>query len=343
MSRALRYGVATSTRPLQCTLSQLIAETDRLRLRLFTTDDAPFILRLLNDEGWLRYIGDRQVRTLDDARRYLQQGPITMYERHGLGLWMVERSLDDMPIGMCGLIRRDGLDDVDIGFAFLPEFRSQGYAREAAAATLVHAKRRLNLPRVVAIASLDNAPSRRLLEHLGLRFEREITMPTSTEPLAFYSIDWAAPDEAAQQIDALTTAFFRLFSPNAERRIDLSAIGELFIPQGLIVKTCGQDYETYTLEQFIAPRQALLDGGRLVDFLEHEVSQRTQVMGQVAQRLSLYRKSGCLDGARFEARGVKTFQFVKSPQGWRISALAWDDERAGLALPPALEGLQASA
>lgn len=325
--------IATAASP---TLSELITTTDRLRLRCFTTDDAPFILRLLNDEGWLRYIGDRQVRTLEDARRYLQQGPIAMHERHGFGLWLVERAADGAPIGMCGLIRRDTLPDVDIGFAFLPEFRGEGYAREAAAATLVHARRTLGLQRVVAIASPDNAPSLRLLERLGLRFERELTMPGSTEPVAFLSIDWRTQDDAVQQIDALTAAFFRLFTPQADGRVDLSGVQALFIPQGLIVKACGDDHAAYDLAGFIAPREALLNGGRLTDFSEHEVSHRTEVLGQVAQRLSLYRKSGCLDGVRFDTRGVKTFQYVKAPQGWRISAVAWDDERPGLRLPDTL-------
>ena len=118
-------------------------------------------MRLVNDPDWIRYIGDRGVRTEDDARAYLERGPIAMYARQGFGLWRVARRDDDEPVGMCGLIKRDTLPDVDIGFAFLPAYRGLGYAAEAAAATLALASTRYGLTRVVAIASPDNDRSLR--------------------------------------------------------------------------------------------------------------------------------------------------------------------------------------
>lgn len=160
--------------------------TRRLRLRPVTADDAPFILRLVNEPSWLRYIGDRGVRTLDDARRYIAEGPQRSYTTNGFGLCLVERKDDAEPLGMCGLLRRDTLPDVDIGFAFLPEHWNRGYAFEAAAATLAHARTALRLPRVIAITLPDNGPSNRLLERLGLRFERTLTQGDKPEVLNCY-------------------------------------------------------------------------------------------------------------------------------------------------------------
>jgi len=163
-----------------------VLESPRLRLRQVVDEDAPFILALLNDPGWLRYIGDRGVRTLDDARRYIAQGPRKMYADHGFGLYLVERKLDGVPLGLCGLIRRETLPDVDIGFALAEQFRGQGYAHEAAAATLRHAREALRLPRVVAIAMPENQASTRLLERLGLRFERTIQFGQPAETLNYF-------------------------------------------------------------------------------------------------------------------------------------------------------------
>src|SRR5437762_7342736 len=128
----------------------IVLQTPRLVLREFTPGDAPFIVRLLNEPSFIENIGDRKVRTEEDAVRYLAEGPIASYQRHGHGLWMVE--LSGTPIGMCGLLKREILKDVDVGYALLPEFWSNGYAREAVEATLDFARRR-GMPRVAAIVS----------------------------------------------------------------------------------------------------------------------------------------------------------------------------------------------
>lgn len=154
----------------------IIAETDRLILRRLTVDDAEFVLALLTDPAWLRFIGDKGVRTLEDARAYIGNGPMAMYERLGFGLYVTERRTDGVPMGMCGLIKRDGLDDVDIGFAFLPAYRGRGYAFEAAAAVMEYGRNIVGLTRIVAITSPDNESSARLLEKLGLRFDRMIRL-----------------------------------------------------------------------------------------------------------------------------------------------------------------------
>jgi len=158
-----------------------VLETERLVLRRLTADDAGFILELLNDPAFLRYIGDKGVRTRADACRYIETGPVASYERHGFGLYRVELKDGGEPIGMCGLLKRDYLPDVDIGFALLPRHRSKGYAFESASAVLAHARDTLGLKRVLAITSPDNVASIGLLADLGFRFER-MARPAENEP-----------------------------------------------------------------------------------------------------------------------------------------------------------------
>ena len=145
--------------------------TPRLILRPLVTTDAPFILTLLNDADFIRFIGDRKVRNLDDARAYIEQGPMMSYREHGFGLLTME-SKTGVPIGMCGLIQRDYLPDPDIGFALLPGHRKQGYCEEAARAVLRFAARSLNLKRIGAIVQPDNEASLGLLHKLGFVIDR---------------------------------------------------------------------------------------------------------------------------------------------------------------------------
>src|SRR5437016_4811965 len=152
----------------------MILETDRLQLRLLSLDDAEFILRLLNEPSFIQNIGDRGVRTIDDARAYILNGPIASYEKFGFGLWMVETRSEGAPIGICGLLNRDVLADVDIGYALLPEFWSKGYALESASAVMAYASEKLGLKRVVAVTNSDNKSSIRLLEKMGFKYERMV-------------------------------------------------------------------------------------------------------------------------------------------------------------------------
>ncbi len=163
-----------------------VLRTNRLVLRWLSTEDAEFVYELVNDPDWLRYIGDRGVRTLDDARGYLLHGPIAMYARHGFGLYCVELRESGAPIGICGLLKREALEDVDIGFAFLPHYRARGYAYEAAAATLEYGRRTLELSRIVAIVSPENHVSMRLLQKLGLTLERTLRLAPEAEEVCLF-------------------------------------------------------------------------------------------------------------------------------------------------------------
>ena len=166
-----------------------ILETERLVLHRLTAYDAAFMLDLLNQPSFIRFIGDRGVRTLEDAILYIRDGPVRSYVRNGFGMYLVELKETAESIGICGLLKRPTLDDVDVGFAFLPAYWSQGYAFESARAVLSYAKDVLGLPRVVAIAAVDNGSSIKLLEKLGLRFERRIRMPGEESELRLFAID----------------------------------------------------------------------------------------------------------------------------------------------------------
>jgi RimJ/RimL family protein N-acetyltransferase len=161
-------------------------ETPRLVLRRLEFSDAPFVVAQLNQPSFIANIGDRAVRSIEDAHRYLREGPMAMYEKFGFGLWLVSRTSDGAAIGMCGLLKRDNLPDVDIGYAFLPEYWGAGYAFEAAEATLSHAARKFGLNRVIAVVSEGNAPSIRVLEKLGLRHERMFEMRPDEPPVRLY-------------------------------------------------------------------------------------------------------------------------------------------------------------
>lgn len=163
-----------------------VLETERLRLRRLTAEDAEFILRLLNEPSFLRFIGDRGVRTVEDAREYVLNGPVASYEQFGFGLYLVMLKDAGTPIGMCGLLKRDALDDVDIGFAFLPEFWSKGFAIEAARAVMEHGRRDFGLKRIVAVTNPDNSGSIRVLEKLGLVFEGMVRLSGESIEIRMY-------------------------------------------------------------------------------------------------------------------------------------------------------------
>src|SRR5580704_19126608 len=152
-------------------------ESERLSLRRLNAGDAEFILELLNDPSFIQNIGDRGVRTVADACRYIANGPVASYEKFGFGLYLVQIKESGVPIGICGLLKRESLEDVDVGFAFLPAFRQKGYAFESAAAVMQYGRDVLRLNRIVAITSAENEGSIRVLEKLGMRFEKIVNLP----------------------------------------------------------------------------------------------------------------------------------------------------------------------
>lgn len=167
----------------------IILETERLLLRHLDDGDAEFMLELLNDPAFIENIGDRKIRTLEGAGSYIQNGPVASYARHGFGLCLVQLKATGQPIGICGLIKRDQLQDVDIGYAFLPEFRSQGYATESALAVKEYARDVIDLERIVAIVDPRNADSIRVLEKLGMTFEKMVKLAADDIELKLFSVE----------------------------------------------------------------------------------------------------------------------------------------------------------
>lgn len=164
-------------------------DTKRLLLREFTYSDSTFVIELLNDPAWIKNIGDKHVRTVADANTYLKNGPIASYRNNGFGLFAFELKSEGVIVGTCGLINRPGPDDVDVGFAFLPQFRGKGYALEASIAVLDAARSVHHLRRVLAIVLPENTASIRLVEKLGMVFDKEVVLPDDPTPLACYYVE----------------------------------------------------------------------------------------------------------------------------------------------------------
>lgn len=165
---------------------KIILEMERLSLRKLSADDAGFILRLLNEPSFLQNIGDKGVRTLEDARHYIVTGPMASYEKFSFGLFLVQEKASDEPIGICGLLKRAELNDVDLGYALLPEFCNKGYAVESASGVMRLAKETFGLNRVVAITSPNNQSSIRVLEKIGFEFVGMIQLSPDSNELKLF-------------------------------------------------------------------------------------------------------------------------------------------------------------
>lgn len=168
----------------------IVAETARLRLRTITADDAAFYYELVNDPTWLEFIGDKGIRTVEQARVAIVDGPVAMQTRHGHSLYVMERKEDGRALGLCGLIRRDSLPDVDIGYAIRPRHFGQGYTYEAAQAVLALARGPLGIRRLLGITDPGNSSSIALLHKLGLRFVEAKPLPPHGRPTNIYALEW---------------------------------------------------------------------------------------------------------------------------------------------------------
>jgi RimJ/RimL family protein N-acetyltransferase len=310
----------------------LILETDRLRLRWFTpTDrDADFLRALLNDPGWLANIGERNVRTRRQAKAWIATRHTAAYGRLGFGFWAVERKSDDALLGMCGLIKRDNLMEADVGYALMPAYRGQGYAREAAAACVHYARDVLGLPEVWGITGPSNAASAAVLRQIGLEDAGVTRLVGEERETWLFKSPRAARGDDRAQIDALTHRFLSAFTNRGGAVPALPALPHYFMLDATIrVADALGTITTTDVHGFIAPRAELLTRGRLVDFEEHETESRTEIGGAIAQRWLRYAKRGTLDGEPFDGGGTKMLQFVRTPRDWKIASLLWTDDPPG--------------
>jgi RimJ/RimL family protein N-acetyltransferase len=307
----------------------LILETERLRLRWFhpTDADADFMRALLNDPGWLANIGERNVRTRRQAKTWIATRHTATYGRLGFGFWAVERKSDGALMGMCGLIKRDTLMEADVGYALMPGFRGQGYAREAAAACVRYALDVLGLPEVWGITGPDNAASAGVLQQIGLRDAGITRLVGNDYDTWVFKAPRIDPGDDHAQIDALTRRFLAAFTNRDGAIPTLPALPHYFMLDATVrvADTLGT-VTTTDLHGFIAPRAELLVGGRLKDFEEHETESRTEIRGGIAQRWLRYAKRGTLDGAAFAGGGTKALQFVRTARDWKIASLLWTDD-----------------
>jgi len=168
-----------------------ILNTDRLRLREVTADDAPFVLQLLNDPGWIKNIGDRNIRTEEQAKTYIETKIIKDYVDKGYGMWLVVSLNEEkeIPIGQCGLVKRPWIEDIEIGFAFLESYCGKGYGYESAKAVQQYAKQELKIDKLVAITAKENLASQKLLNKLGLFYAKTIVYKDDGEEVLYFTED----------------------------------------------------------------------------------------------------------------------------------------------------------
>ncbi len=294
---------------------QTIITSNRLLLAKLSPEDVDFIYELVNSPGWLKFIGDRNVKTKEDARLLIQK----IISNPNINYWIVRVREQLRPIGIVSFIKRDYLDHHDIGFAFLPQHSGQGYAQEAATSLLQNLAKENLYSKIVATTVKDNASSIALLKKLGFQFDKQIV--ADNEELLLYSI---LLDKFL--IDQLTKSFFNIFTNLDNQSVNLSVIFDLCLYETIIIKKSIQKDEVYHLQTFIEPRQKILTDGTLTSFEEREVAEETKIIGRIAQRFSKYEKKGSFKGQDFKQQGNKIFQFVKTANGWKINAVVWEDD-----------------
>lgn len=288
--------------------------SNRLELKPLTGDDYSFIFELVNTPRWLQFIGDRNIRTKDDAKAYI----LKINENPQIKYWKVALQSKRKTIGIITLVKREYLEYFDIGFAFLPDFEGKGYAAEATRTIMYSVPEISQDDKILAITTEENHRSVKLLEKLKFCFDGKIE--TDGKMLLQYSLD-----RDSLLIGKCIYDFYNIFS-NAFRQPGFDQIYQFCSPSASIIKKSAEGAEIYNLKTFIDPRKKILTDGTLTEFSEWETGEETRVMGTIAQRYSKYYKKGLLHGKYFEASGRKMFQLMKENGSWKIVHMIWEDE-----------------
>jgi RimJ/RimL family protein N-acetyltransferase len=289
--------------------------TDRLLIEPLTLHDTDFILELVNTAGWLEFIGNRNINSAADATAYIRKiidNPNTFY-------WVARLKENQTAAGIVTFIKRDYLEYHDIGFAFLPDYSGKGYAFEATSTVLHTILRKYKDPFILATTISNNLRSVRLLNRLQLQHEKE--MEVNDEKLQIYS---ASTSKLC--IAEITRLFYSVFTNKGDRQPAFDILSAICIPEVLLTNASGTERTVQSLPAFITPRKTILENGTLTEFEEWEVDEETKTLNHMAQRFSVYEKSGLLNGKRFTTKGNKLFQFVNINQVWKISSVIWEDE-----------------
>jgi RimJ/RimL family protein N-acetyltransferase len=289
--------------------------TERLTLNFLSIHETDFIYELVNTAEWIKYIGDRNIRTKEDALNYVQK----IIDNPNINYWVVKLKTEQISIGIITFIKRDYLEHHDIGFAFLPKYGKNGYAYEAANTVLEDAIKNNNHQQILATTVKENTYSIKLLKKLGLSFEKEIEM--GKDLLQIYAL---ANNKFF--INELTKNFFGLFTNSKQKQLTIEKINTLCLPETVIIKKDKNKEEIYNLESFISPRKKILTDGTLTEFEEYEFFEETKIINNLAQRFSKYEKKGFLNREYFEGKGIKLFQYTNTLNGWKINAVIWEDE-----------------
>jgi RimJ/RimL family protein N-acetyltransferase len=289
--------------------------TPRLEIHTLNLSDFQFIRELVNTPEWIKFIGERNVKSDEDAKIYIQK----LLDHPAIHYWVVRLRETETRIGVVTLIKKQYLAHHDIGFAFLPRYGRSGYAREAVQEVLDQIAQSGGHTHILATTLKDNVSSIKLLEKLGLRFQEEII--NENTPLAVYSVSIDG-----LLINSIVKKFFGIFSNKEGKIPEWDTLYSLCIPQCIIIKKNGHAEDVYSLDTFLTPRKELFTGGLLKDFEEYETFSETKIIGNIAQRFSFYQKEGYHNGTYFNGNGNKLFQFVKTQQGWKITAILWEDQ-----------------
>jgi RimJ/RimL family protein N-acetyltransferase len=289
--------------------------TTRLLLNELNLKDSEFILELVNSPEWERFIGNRNITTKEEAEVYIRR----LVDNPNINYWVVKMRDLLIPIGIVTFIKRDFLEHHDIGFAFLAEYTNQGYAYEATEVILNDIIKTSTHTQILATTIKENINSIRLLAKLGFQFSNEIQKDNAS--LLVYAV---ATDKLL--INQVIKIFFSIFSNTNQQQPDWNLIYSICLPEIMIIKKTCRTQTIDNLDNFIEPRRVILSDGTLTEFEEKEINEETKIVGNIAQRFSKYKKSGCLNGKYFEGYGNKLFQFIKTNNGWKINSIIWEDD-----------------